>query len=158
MNTWLSSKAVRSQDLSTNRGFSDSTDRFLRLLKCLHSALSFSHFLEAADQIHEEAGSLSAVWIGHHVNFPSNAQTVGGTEKAAVRLTYRRASICAIMKTTKVSNLGKTDDITCEPPFLSPCPPLRHLFLASSPPFLAIDLKLIVYLADDMTQLMIWTA
>lgn len=31
-----------------------------------------------------------------------------------IALTLRRAAICAVFKTTKVSTLGKTTDITCE--------------------------------------------
>lgn len=87
---------------------SELTNRLICILQSLHIDISDFDLLESADEDSEEDRSVSVVWNGGSVSLHDVLHGRTGT------LTSFRAAICAIFKTTKVSTLGKTTDITCK--------------------------------------------
>ncbi len=83
------------------------SDRFICFLQSLHFAISDFDILESTDEDDEKGRTLSFVWNGSDVRL----HVCEGPTEA---LTLCRAAICAVFKTTKVSTLGRTNDITCE--------------------------------------------
>ena len=74
----------------------------------MYFVVSDFDILEFADEDIEKGIPLSLVWNGGDVRLHYVL------ERQAVVLITCRAAICAVFKTTKVSTLGKTNDITCK--------------------------------------------